>query len=470
MLGKPQLRGLDCFYCVLQRLTPPTHARPYSHSLLLSTPLHYSTHSRAHCHSPHSLARLHMKPRQTIGRSPPGRSGHCRRGGSGPLAPAGALRDCVEPSEVLAGEPYHRQGFLLPHVCTRGCALKRWVLPCLWTGYVQKPHTGLASVIAELKSSPQTRYLILTRDVLLASGECPTTQIRRDDVDVHLMPRTRQEIIELLRARKRMQKPLMVVCRLSSSLSKGADVQCTSRAVHQLRRLADEHDVHRLLVTLLLPPKTLHESRCYEAAFLGSWQIFHLDCLDDAESPALVASILSPSAPDTEDHVVSEDELQKDLWASVARLSASEGMRKSAEAWMHEAKGFYSGAALQTRVDLLWQLLSVAWQRHAPTDAHMPPHCLLRPCEHSLTQGAKRRLPAGGVAEDPFRGPEGRVASPGVALGKLSTRAICSDRTAGSSFFSFRVLTCLFILKEAIAAAMEIMEMDVRQRSGLPFL
>ena len=112
------------------------------------------------------------------------------------------------------------------------------------------------------------------------------------------------------------------------------------------------------MVTLLLPPKTLHESCCYEAAFLGNWQVFHLDCLDDAESPALVASILSPSLPEVKEPVVSQDELQKDLWAAVARLPASEAMRASAEAWVHEGKGFYSGAALHTRVNLLWELLT----------------------------------------------------------------------------------------------------------------
>ena len=204
------------------------------------------------------------------------------------------------------------------------------------------------------------RFLLLTRDVLLASGDCPTAHLRRRDMEVRLLPRTRQETIELLRSWQSESKPLMIVCRLSSSMSKGTEnVQCTSRAVHQLRRLADELDINGLIVTLLLPPKALHESRCYEAAFLGSWQIFHLDSLDDAESPALVASILSPSMPDVKGSVSGEGELQKDLWASVARLPVSEPMRISAEAWVHEAKGFYSGEALQTRVDLLWQLLTV---------------------------------------------------------------------------------------------------------------
>ena len=246
------------------------------------------------------------------------------------------------------------------------------VLTALRPGYAARPHTGLGSVLQQLQAEPCKRYLLLTRDVLLASGDCPTTHLRRDDLDVELLPRTRQETVELLRSRQSPQKPLMVVCRLASSMSRASDdVQCTARTIHQLRRIADEHDVHELLVALLLPPKSLHESRCYEAAFLGNWRVFHLDSLDDAESPGLVASILSPSPPSAKEHPVSESELQKDLWASVARLSVSEAMRLSAEAWMHEAKGFYSGEALQTRVDLLWRLLTEP--RHNPEVASRTP-------------------------------------------------------------------------------------------------
>ena len=37
-------------------------------------------------------------------------------------------------------------------------------------------------------------------------------------------------------------------------------------------------------------------SRCYEAIFLGHWNMFHLDTFDDFECPALVSSILHPQS------------------------------------------------------------------------------------------------------------------------------------------------------------------------------
>ena len=245
-------------------------------------------------------------------------------------------------------------------------------------GYAARPHTGLASLIAKLGTEPRKRYLLLTRDVLLASGQCSTVHLERDDVDVRPMPRTRQETLELLRSRQHADKPLMVVCRLSSSVSFFSDdVECTARTIHQLRRLADEQDTP-VIVTVLLPPKTLHESRSYVASFLGNWQVYHMDCLDDAESPALVASILSPSLHAQQERAVSENELHKDLWedlwACVARLSVSEPMRLAAEGWTHEASGFYSGEALQTRVDLLWKYL---------TDAKLEKHRWIRKVEES---------------------------------------------------------------------------------------
>ena len=41
----------------------------------------------------------------------------------------------------------------------------------------------------------------------------------------------------------------------------------------------------------------LHRSsRCYEAIFLGHWNMFHLDTFDDFECPALVSSILHPQS------------------------------------------------------------------------------------------------------------------------------------------------------------------------------
>lgn len=59
---------------------------------------------------------------------------------------------------------------------------------------------------------------------------------------------------------------------------------CTFTVLHQARKPAP-------FITLsdLHPP-----SRCYEAIFLGHWNMFHLDTFDDFECPALVSSILRP--------------------------------------------------------------------------------------------------------------------------------------------------------------------------------
>lgn len=78
----------------------------------------------------------------------------------------------------------------------------------------------------------------------------------------------------------------MIVCRVAGTVANASDeVECTSQAIHQLRRLADENNVPGLVVTLLLPPWRFHVGKCYEAAFLGDWQILHLDSLEDSEAP-----------------------------------------------------------------------------------------------------------------------------------------------------------------------------------------
>ena len=46
----------------------------------------------------------------------------------------------------------------------------------------------------------------------------------------------------------------MVLCRLGGASFASDDLECTPRAIHQLRRLADERLISGLLVTVLLPP------------------------------------------------------------------------------------------------------------------------------------------------------------------------------------------------------------------------
>eukprot|EP00435_Cladocopium_sp_Y103_P052829 s671_g16.t1 len=112
----------------------------------------------------------------------------------------------------------------------------------------------------------------------------------------------------------------MIVCRLAHGQC--SETSCTSQAIHQLRRLADENDVQNLVVTILLPPWRFHE-------------------------------------------------VYKHLWAAVARIPSSDAMQVYAEGWedveqcMAHAVAFYSQPALQkhggiltTRVDALWKLLT----------------------------------------------------------------------------------------------------------------
>ncbi|CAL1163139.1 unnamed protein product [Cladocopium goreaui] len=212
----------------------------------------------------------------------------------------------------------------------------------LLQGYAERPHTGLGSVLAALRRDPSTRLLVLTRDVMLASGLCPSEHLKRRDVEIQPMPRTREECVALLQGRKN-KEPLMIVCRLAHGQC--SDTSCTSQAIHQLRRLADENDVHNLVVTILLPPWRFHDS------------------LEDAEAPSLVSSILMNTKPSTEP-LGCQEEVYKHLWAAVARLPSSEAMQVYAEGWeeveqcMAHAVSFYTQPALQTRVDALWKLLT----------------------------------------------------------------------------------------------------------------
>ena len=63
--------------------------------------------------------------------------------------------------------------------------------------------------------------------------------------------------------RRSETKPLMVLCRPGATCDE--HVECTHRSIHQLRRLADERDIHNLLLVILLPPWKLHVAACYEA-------------------------------------------------------------------------------------------------------------------------------------------------------------------------------------------------------------
>ncbi|CAL1168896.1 unnamed protein product [Cladocopium goreaui] len=235
--------------------------------------------------------------------------------------------------------------------------------PSLLQGYADRPHTGLGSVLAAVRQDPSTRFLVLTRDVLMASGLCPS-DLQRQDVDIQAMPRTREEAIALLQSRKNQEKPLMILCRwaLHGTCS---DTSFTSQAIHQLRRLADENDVQGLVLTILLPPWRFHVGKSYESALLGQWQVLHLDSLEDTEAPSLVTSILTnaPNLKPTE-QLGCQEEVHKHLAAAVARLPSSDAMRRMADGWvdaergMAQAVAFYAQAALQTRVDALWSLLT----------------------------------------------------------------------------------------------------------------
>ena len=81
----------------------------------------------------------------------------------------------------------------------RGCKTER----LLCEGYVDRPHTGLGSVLAAVEQQPGRRFLVLTRDVLLASGLCPSEHLKRRDVEIHAMPRTREEAVVLLRSHRK---------------------------------------------------------------------------------------------------------------------------------------------------------------------------------------------------------------------------------------------------------------------------
>eukprot|EP00438_Fugacium_kawagutii_P000848 Skav222059 [mRNA] locus=scaffold707:50574:77847:- [translate_table: standard] len=127
-------------------------------------------------------------------------------------------------------------------------------------------------------------------------------------------------------------------------------IRCASeipvKAIHQLRRLADENDVHRLVITILLPPWRFHVGKCNLVADRHS--DFVLSCS-------------------------STEELRKHLWTAVARLPSSDAMRLSAEGWeavercMALAVAFYTqplqrpggnGISQWTRVEALWKLLT----------------------------------------------------------------------------------------------------------------
>ncbi|CAE6915872.1 unnamed protein product, partial [Symbiodinium sp. KB8] len=54
-------------------------------------------------------------------------------------------------------------------------------------------------------------------------------------VTLHALPRTKEEALQLLKATGTEEKPLMILCRLEEN---------TYRAVHHVRRLADQLDVH----------------------------------------------------------------------------------------------------------------------------------------------------------------------------------------------------------------------------------
>ena len=147
----------------------------------------------------------------------------------------------------------------------------------------------------------------------------------------------------------------MIVCRLAGLVA-SHEMECTTQAIHQLRRLADELDVQRLVVTVLLPPWRFHVGRCYDSTFLGHWQILHLDSLEDSEAPTLVASILTNTQLPDRKHLISQEEVHKDLWAALTRLPVTDAMRRCAEGWeevepcMAHAVTFYTQPALQPLV------------------------------------------------------------------------------------------------------------------------
>ncbi|CAK9032378.1 Putative uncharacterized transmembrane protein DDB_G0290641 [Durusdinium trenchii] len=266
----------------------------------------------------------------------------------------------------------------------------------LLRGYVLRPHTGLGSLLTHMAHMDCVdrgpRCLVFTRDVLGLHDP-----LQREDAEIQAMPRSRQEAIALLESRRGKGKPLMVLCRLGAT--NGGDVECTHRGIDQLRRLADDRDVQGLVVVLLLPPWKLHVAACYQAVFMQSWQIFHLDSLDDSESPGLVSSLLerseersspilhhavstvpggsTPATPSGHSfttpvttpvtasvtapiHSSAEHaELYRDLWTAVGYLTPSESLRSFAEEWLHPAAAFYrADASLQQRVEPLWALLS----------------------------------------------------------------------------------------------------------------
>eukprot|EP00435_Cladocopium_sp_Y103_P054378 s671_g17.t1 len=104
------------------------------------------------------------------------------------LAQAAAQRLlCLAPSETLL---------------SRTTALPRSLLE----GYAERPHTGLGSVLAAVQRDPSRRFLVLTRDVLLASGLCPSEHLKRKDVEIQPMPRTREECVSLLQGRKNQER------------------------------------------------------------------------------------------------------------------------------------------------------------------------------------------------------------------------------------------------------------------------
>eukprot|EP00913_Durusdinium_trenchii_P027714 g25987.t2 len=240
----------------------------------------------------------------------------------------------------------------------------------LLRGYVLRPHTGLGSLLTHMAHMDCVdrgpRCLVFTRDVLGLHDP-----LQREDAEIQAMPRSRQEAIALLESRRGKGKPLMVLCRLGAT--NGGDVECTHRGIDQLRRLADDRDVQGLVVVLLLPPWKLHVAACYQAVFMQSWQIFHLDSLDDSESPGLVSSLLerseersspilhhavstvpggsTPATPSGHSfttpvttpvtasvtapiHSSAEHaELYRDLWTAVGYLTPSESLRSFAEEW-----------------------------------------------------------------------------------------------------------------------------------------